>query len=98
MCLVLAARRKRPSLANVEAAEKADAKPPRSKATFDLPDNLLDELRVASVICPPDVTGGGLSGLAERGLRELLQWLRDEYNDGKPFPAHKGVRLRRRSR
>ncbi len=31
-------------------AEAKDAQPPRSKATFDLPPELMDELRVASVM------------------------------------------------
>ena len=43
----------------------------RSKATFDLPRDLLDELRVASVMLPREAVGASLSALAE-GVEALL--------------------------
>ena len=62
-------------------AEAKDAAPPRSKATFDIRPELMDELRVASAMA-----GETLASLAERGLEAELQRLRDEIMDGKPFP------------
>jgi hypothetical protein len=67
------ARRKRPT--------PTDAKPPRSKATFDLPPEVIAELRVASVI-----SGETLGALAERALIAELEHLRAEYSGGKRFP------------
>ena len=62
-------------------AEAKDKKAKRYKATFDLPPDLMAELRVASAI-----SGGTLATLAETGLRDGLQRLRDEFMGGKPFP------------
>ena len=67
----------------------------RSKATFDVPADLLDELRVASVMLPPEAVGTSLSALAESALRRELQRLRDEFNRGKPFPTPAKVRARK---
>ncbi len=53
----------------------------RSKATFDLPPELMAELRVASAMA-----GETLAAIAERGLTEELQRLRDQIMGGKPFP------------
>jgi len=74
-----------------EAAEKAAASPPRSKATFNLPADMLDELRYIAFKYPDDA---GLSGLAERALADLLEKLRAERNEGQRFPAPPGTRLR----
>jgi hypothetical protein len=67
----------------------------RSKATFDLPADLLDELRVASVMLPREAVGASLSALAEGALRRELQRLRDEFNRGKPFPTPSKIRARK---
>ena len=67
----------------------------RSKATFDIDADLLDELRVASVMLPPEAVGASLSALAERALRRELQRLRDEFNRGRPFPTPATVRARK---
>ncbi len=78
--------------AKVAAAEKADAKPKRSKLTADLPAELVNEVRAATVSLPPRVIGGSLSGLVEVALRRELERLRKEHNDGKPFNAAGEVR------
>jgi hypothetical protein len=59
----MAARQKRQAL--------SDAKPTRSKATFDLPPELVAELRTASVLA-----GETLASIAERGLSAELKRLR----------------------
>ena len=101
----MAARRKRPSLrtgagrrglekalAQVAAAEKAEAKPKRSKLTVDLPADLVAEVRAATMELPPRAIGGSLSGLVETALRRELERLRAEHNDGKPFESKGWVR------
>lgn len=67
----------------------------RSKATFDIPADLLDELRVASVMLPREAVGASLSALAEGALRRELQRLRDEFNGGKPFLTPSKMRARK---
>ena len=67
----------------------------RSKATFDLPADLLRELRVVSVELPPRAIGGSLSGLVEEALRKRLKELRAKYNDGRPFKARGPVETRK---
>jgi hypothetical protein len=67
----------------------------RSKATFDLPADLLHELRVVSVELPPRAIGGSLSGLVEQALRKRLKGLRDKYNNGRPFKARGPVETRK---
>ena len=67
----------------------------RSKATFDLPADLLRELRVVSVELPPRVIGGSLSGLVEQALRKRLKELRTKYNDGRLFKARGPVETRK---
>ena len=67
----------------------------RSKATFDLPADLLRELRVVSVELPPRVIGGSLSGLVEHARRKRLKELRAKYNDGRPFKAREPVETRK---
>ncbi len=67
----------------------------RSKATFDLPPELMAELRVASVMLPREAVGANLSALAESALRRELQRLRDEFNEGEPFPTPSQVRARK---
>ena len=63
----------------------------RSKATFDLPPELVAELRVASVL-----TGQrNLSALAEEALQAELERLRQEFNGGKPFPVPDKARAKR---
>jgi hypothetical protein len=69
----MAARGKRKAL--------AEAKPTRSKATFDLPPELVAELRTASVLA-----GETLAAIAERGLTAELKRLRGKIMGGKPFP------------
>ncbi len=74
-------------------AEAKDAKPPRSKATFDIDPDLMAELRVASAMA-----GETLTAAAERGLAAELQRYRDELMDGKPFPLPVKRRKRRPSK
>ena len=69
----MAARSKRQALTEV--------KPTRSKATFDLPPDLMAELRTASTLA-----GETLAAIAERGLKHELERLRDEIMGGRPFP------------
>jgi hypothetical protein len=69
----MAARRKRQALTEV--------KPTRYKATFDLPPELMAELRTASTLA-----GETLAAIAERGLMAELQRLRRKIMGGKPFP------------
>ncbi len=73
----MAARRRRPSLAS--AGKKLPEA--RHKATFDLPPELMAELRTASVLA-----GETLAAIAERGLTAELQRLRKKIMGGKPFP------------
>jgi len=81
----MAARRKRQA--------PTEAKPTRSKATFDLPPELVAELRTASVLA-----GETLAAIAERGLGAELKRLRGKIMGGKPFPmpvkARKGRPLK----
>ncbi len=74
-------------------AEAKDAKPPRSKATFDIDPELMAELRVASAMASETLTA-----IAERGLATELQRFRDELMDGKPFPLPVKRRRRRPSK
>jgi hypothetical protein len=53
----------------------------RSNATFDLPPELISELRAASV-----PVGETLAFIAERGLTSELERLRDEIMGGMSFP------------
>jgi len=69
------------ALGDHRRAEAKDKKTKRYKATFDLPPELMAELRVASAM-----SGETLATLAEDGLRAGLQRLRDEFMGGKPFP------------
>lgn len=75
---------------------EGQVQPKRSKATFDLPADLLTELRVASVTVPLRAIGGSLSGLAEKALRRELEELRDRFNDGEPFEPEEGEEPRAR--
>ncbi len=96
----MATRRKRPartkakrpknSRAGADHQSAADAKPPRSKATFDLAPDLMAELRVASVI-----SGETLASIAERALSDELKRLRMEFNAGRRFPMPRKPRARR---
>ena len=88
------AGRRRTDAAN-RVAKQTEEKAERSKATFDLPPDLVAELRVASVMLPPEVVGTTLSALAERALRRELDALRAEFNKGKPFPTPAMARARR---
>jgi hypothetical protein len=60
---------------------------PRTKATFDIPDALLRELRVAVSELPPKHVPGGLSGLVARGIEAELDRLRRAHNGGQPFES-----------
>ena len=62
----------------------------RSKATFDLPPELMAELRVASAL-----SGETLAAIAERGLKAELQRLRKKIMGGKRFPMPVKARKRR---
>jgi len=73
-------KRQRPVQAKQKSASK-EIPIVRSKATFDLPPELISELRTASVLA-----GETLAFIAERGLSSELQRLRDEIMGGKPFP------------
>jgi hypothetical protein len=71
----------RPGAVRTVADHQEALKPARSKATFDLPPELMAELRVASTLA-----GETLAAIAERGLSAELQRLRDEIMGGKRFP------------
>ncbi len=97
----MAARKKRQGLtrakrtvsgaAGVDRAKddhrRAESKDARHKATFDLPPELMAELRTASVLA-----GETLAAIAERGLSTELKRLRDEIMGGKPFPMPRKTR------
>jgi hypothetical protein len=71
----------RPGAARTVADRQEALKPTRSKATFDLPPELVAELRTASVLA-----GETLAAIAERGLTAELMRLRGRIMGGKPFP------------
>ena len=71
----------RPGAVRTVADHQEALKPARSKATFDLPPDLMAELRTASTLA-----GETLAAIAERGLQSELERLRDEIMGGKPFP------------
>lgn len=73
----------------------AKTKPLRSKATFDLPQDLLTEMRCCSVDVPLRAIGGSLSGLVEMAVRRELKALRAKHNGGKPFKSTGPVSARR---
>ena len=77
------------------APEEKPAPPDRSKATFDLPADLLREMRVLSFEVPPRAIGGSLSGLVELAVRGELEKLRAKFNEGKPFESDEPVGARR---
>lgn len=79
------------------AKKKTAAKvvPARSKATFDLPADLLQEMRVVSVDVPLRAIGGSLSGLVEIAVRRELEKLRAKYNGGKSFKSEGPIKARR---
>ena len=79
------------------AKKKTAAKvvPARSKATFDLPADLLQEMRIVSVDVPLRAIGGSLSGLVEIAVRKELEELRAKYNNAKPFKSSGPVHARR---
>jgi len=81
--------------ARAKSKAKAPQKPARSKATFDLPADLLQELRVASVSVPLRAIGGSMSGLVEIAIRHELEDLRRAYNKGRPFESDEPVKARR---
>ncbi len=88
-------KRARKRQAQKEPEKAAEETPARSKATFDLPADLLQELRVASISVPLKAIGGSMSGLTERALRDAIAELRKVYNKGKPFEADEPVKGRR---
>lgn len=67
----------------------------RSKATFDLPSDLLREMRVLSFEVPPRAIGGSLSGLVEKSVRAEVEKLRAKFNAGKPFESDKPPQVRK---
>jgi hypothetical protein len=77
----------RPGVASAVDDPQRALKPARSKATFDLPPELMAELRTASTLA-----GETLAAIAERGLAAELQRLRDEIMGGKPFPMPRKTR------
>ncbi len=81
------ARRRRLALAGTEGRQAA---PKRVRATFHLPEALLDELRatVVALSGPPDRLT--LARVAEDALRRELQRLTRTKNQGKPFPRFVG--------
>lgn len=81
------ARRRRLALAGTEGRQAA---PKRVRATFHLPEALLDELRatVVALSGPPDRLT--LARVAEDALRRELQRLTRTKNQGKPFPRFAG--------
>ena len=71
----------RPGAARTVGDHQEALKPARSKATFDLPPELVAELRTASVLA-----GETLASIDERGLTAELKRLRAKIMGGKPFP------------
>ena len=75
--------------------EPVPDKPQRSKATYDLPADLLAEMRACSVEVPLKAIGGSLSGLVEMAVRAELGKLRKQFNEGRAFESEGQVVGRR---
>ena len=88
---LLQTRREPPGVAEPSRACQHAGHMGRSKATFDIPADLLAELRVASAM-----SGETLAAMAERGLTAELQRLRRKIMGGKPFPMPVKTRKSRR--
>ena len=87
----LQTRREPPGVAQPRRACQHAGHMGRSKSTFDLPPELMAELRVASAI-----SGETLAAIAERGLTAELQRLRRKIMGGKRFPMPVKTRKSRR--
>ena len=70
------------------AAEKQAA--PKVRATFHLPQDLLDETRDAVVHLSGPPVRLTLAALAEKALRKELARLKKAHNKGKDFPRRNG--------
>lgn len=70
--------------------------PPSRKvrATFHIPDDLLEEARDAAVALSGPPHRLTLATLAETALRNELERLRVEYHEGQPFPRREPGMLR----
>jgi len=69
--------------AEAEQRDEPEALPPieKARATFELPVDLVEEMRDAVV----DLPGLTMSGCAEEALRAYLAYLRRKCNRGEPF-------------
>lgn len=76
-------------------ASAPDSPSPRVRMTFDLPEDLAREIRVAAVSLPPDTIGGTLSALVARLISVGLEDLRATHNEGQPFRRDGAVRVSR---
>ena len=78
--------------AMAEQRDEPVARPPveKTRATFELPVDLLEQLRDA-VAGLPDFT---MSGCAEDALRAYVPYLRRKFNHGEAFP-HRSQPLKR---
>ena len=59
---------------------------PKVRATLYLPEGLLNEARNAVVHLAGNPVRLTLTKLAEDAIRRELQFLKEQYNDGKDFP------------
>lgn len=66
----------------------------RTKLTALIDSDLMEEVRTACCLLPPDVYGGTLGELVERGIRSQIQHLRRYHNNGEPFKRSFRARLR----
>lgn len=64
------------------------------RATFHIPEALLEEARDAAVALSGPPHRLTLATLAETALRNEIERLRDEYHEGQPFPRREPGMLR----
>lgn len=76
--------------AQPEAKPALPAKPRKVRATFHLPEDLMDEARNAVVALSGPPVRLTLADLAENAVRRELERLREEHNRGKAFPRREG--------
>lgn len=65
------------------------------KMTIEVDEATLEEIRDAVVVMSRSTYGYTLRGFAETALRNELQRLREEHNNGNPFPPRGDLTLRK---
>ena len=75
-----------------EESQKA-ARVLTKKMTISIPTDLLDELRVMTAELPGKVMPS-ISGLIVDSTRAVVEVMREEYNEGKPFTSSHPVKVK----